>query len=188
MIDERRAGERRKAGGRRKGEKLPYLPLYIDEWDASRFVQRLTFEGRGVYVALLTHQWRDGSIPVDEADVRDILGMGPAEYPKLSYMLDKQFPIRGARRMNLKLASLRKAAGAKCKQARKSALLRWENERNANALRPHETLTASEVKVSTTNTGNPDSEPLYDEQGRPSAAFLQLGVETFPGRSRGKRS
>lgn len=134
MSDERREAERRKTPGRRQGEKLPYMPLYVDEWDSSRYVQRLSYEGQGVYMALLKHQWRDGSIPVEESEVRDLLGLPTPQFIDLPSLLDRQFPKRGGVRVNAKLATLRREALAKCKRARKSANVRWHSERIANAV------------------------------------------------------
>lgn len=184
MTDDRRNGERRQAV-RRKGEKLPYLPLYVDEFDASPYVQRLTYEGQGIYLALIRHQWRDGSIPGTEDAVRDLLGLAPDEYPRLSYMLDKQFPLRGKRRINVKLASLRRRAAAKCKQARKSALVGWQSRRNANALQTQSNRNAMKLKDNTTNTGSADA--LYDgDRDGPAMAALQAEV-WGDGRKRGSR-
>lgn len=179
MTDERRRGERR------RGEKLPYLPLYVDEFDASPYVQRLTYEGQGIYLALIRHQWRDGSIPAAEGAVRDLLSLASDQYPALVHMLEKQFPICGhGRRTNRKLASLRLGAAAKCKQARRSALIGWQSRPKAKAKRTQSDRNAMKLDDNTTTTARDDA--LYTDDGRDGPGMAGLMEETW-GKGRGKR-
>lgn len=114
-------------------ERLPYMPVYVDEFDTSQTVKRLTYEGEGIYNALMRHQWRDGYLPATEAAIRELLELEPDEYPELWALVEQKFPCRKGRRMNAKLAALRRHAIGKVKTARRLAMMRWHSQGTAKA-------------------------------------------------------
>lgn len=110
------------------------MPLLIDDWETSETVRRLTYEGEGIYCALLRHQWRHGSIPRSEADIREILRLRDAQYPLLMQLVSGAFPVQRGRRANRKLRQLRTAALDKANQGKEMALMRWHKARIAQAV------------------------------------------------------
>lgn len=54
-------------------EKLPWFPLFVADFTNDENVIRMTYEEEGLYIALLRHQWINGSIPADDDDIRAIL-------------------------------------------------------------------------------------------------------------------
>ncbi len=53
---------------------LPYLRWYVSDYRASRRVQRLTWQERGIYRELLDECWVEGSIPDDVDRLAEIAG------------------------------------------------------------------------------------------------------------------
>jgi uncharacterized protein YdaU (DUF1376 family) len=53
---------------------LPYLRWYVTDYRASRRVQRLTWQERGIYRELLDECWMEGCIPDDPERLADIAG------------------------------------------------------------------------------------------------------------------
>lgn len=47
------------------GHKLPFLPFYLNDWESDEKVRLMGPATRYVYLHLLMHQWREGSIPAD---------------------------------------------------------------------------------------------------------------------------
>lgn len=64
-------------------EIYPWLPLWTDRWLLSRRVRMMTLEQRGLYVELLCHAWRDGSIPADPELCSRILGLEQDRFRRL---------------------------------------------------------------------------------------------------------
>lgn len=63
--------------GGRMGDKqkpLPYLRWYVSDYRASRRVQRLTWQERGLYRELLDECWIEGCIPDDADKLAEIAG------------------------------------------------------------------------------------------------------------------
>jgi uncharacterized protein YdaU (DUF1376 family) len=54
---------------------LPYLRWYVADYRASRRVQRLTWQERGIYRELLDECWIEGSIPDDPPRLAEIAGV-----------------------------------------------------------------------------------------------------------------
>lgn len=109
------------------------MPLLIDDWETSETVRRLSYEGEGIYCALLRHQWRHGSIPKHEADIRELLRLPTPRYPLLMQLVSAAFPVQRARRVNRKLRQLRTAALDKSSKQQELALMRWHKKRIAKA-------------------------------------------------------
>lgn len=53
---------------------LKWFPFEIDAWDTDECVRKMTWAERGVFVALLCWQWREGSVPDDAKAVARALG------------------------------------------------------------------------------------------------------------------
>lgn len=57
-----------------RSKPLPYLRWYVSDYRASRRVQKLTWQERGIYRELLDECWLEGSIPDDVDRLADIAG------------------------------------------------------------------------------------------------------------------
>lgn len=58
-----------------RSKPLPYLRWYVTDYRASRRVQRLTWQERGIYRELLDECWVEGSIPDDPKRLAEIAGV-----------------------------------------------------------------------------------------------------------------
>jgi hypothetical protein len=89
---------------------FPYLPFFYEAWRSSPRVRRMTFEQRGLYLALLVEQWdqRLGSLP---AALDDLAALVQVEVTTLAAhwpVLRQCFTVtRGGRLRNPKLAAVR---------------------------------------------------------------------------------
>ncbi len=52
--------------------KLPWFPFYVADFWGDEDVLAMNFEEVGLYLKLLCHQWREGSIPADEERIANI--------------------------------------------------------------------------------------------------------------------
>lgn len=50
---------------RRKEDRLPWFPFWIDRWETDLRVRQMGPAARGIFLSLLLLQWREGSIPSD---------------------------------------------------------------------------------------------------------------------------
>src|SRR5216117_3280795 len=59
-------------GGRMscRNKKFHWFPFYIDDWETDDKVKLMGPATRYLYIALLAHQWRHGSIPRDIDQLR----------------------------------------------------------------------------------------------------------------------
>lgn len=57
-----------------RSKPLPYLRWYVTDYRASRRVQRLTWQERGIYRELLDECWIEGCIPDEAEKLADIVG------------------------------------------------------------------------------------------------------------------
>jgi uncharacterized protein YdaU (DUF1376 family) len=57
-----------------RSKPLPYLRWYVTDYRASRRVQRLSWQERGIYRELLDECWIEGSIPDDPDKLAEIAG------------------------------------------------------------------------------------------------------------------
>jgi uncharacterized protein YdaU (DUF1376 family) len=58
-----------------RSKPLPYLRWYVTDYRASRRVQRLTWQERGIYRELLDECWVEGAIPDDPKRLAEIAGV-----------------------------------------------------------------------------------------------------------------
>jgi uncharacterized protein YdaU (DUF1376 family) len=86
---------------------LPFLPFYgRDFYDDDR-VACMSYEEQGMYLRLLWHQWVNGSIPEDPAQVARVLGV-----PSVPEQVLACFPASDGRRLNPRLHQERKRVAA----------------------------------------------------------------------------
>lgn len=175
MIDERRSGERRKA---------PAFQLYVKDWLSSERVALMTGCAEGLFIRLLALCWDNGSLP---ADARALQGLVPKHrrcWRRCWPQVKDCFTIRDGRLYNLKLDSqrnrLHELSETRAESGRKGGLGRS----NSQAIAKQTLSPAVAVAVA---IQNPDDEPIYDSEGRPSAALQAFASDLWP-KTRGKRS
>jgi len=71
---------------------LPYFPFYPAEFLTDVNVVLMTNEQIGCYIKLLCYQWREGSIPQDEAKIALLLGVDSLALARLKPGLTERFP------------------------------------------------------------------------------------------------
>jgi len=49
----------------RNSDTKPYFPLFVDDWQTSSRVRRMTYSERGIFIEALCIEWREGSMPTD---------------------------------------------------------------------------------------------------------------------------
>ena len=89
---------------------LPYLQLWVDRWMGSESVGLMPLAAQGLYTRLLCVQWRNGSLPVDVAQVARLAGVDRADFTELWPHLEHLFPVQDGRMANLILAEQRAKA------------------------------------------------------------------------------
>lgn len=73
-------------------KRLPWFPFYADDWLNDENVRIADIATRGVYICLLCHQWREGSIPADVNQVMRLVGAaGSADD-----LLDERYAVAAA--------------------------------------------------------------------------------------------
>ena len=65
------------------GDKDPAMLLYGDDFYADEAVKLMSLEQEAIYLRLLWHSWREGSIPGDLADLAALVGVSTARFRKL---------------------------------------------------------------------------------------------------------
>ena len=70
--------------------KPPAFQFYAKDWLVD--TSRLTLEEEGAFIRLLAHQWIEGPLPADLAQVARILGVGIKKMRALWCTLGKHFP------------------------------------------------------------------------------------------------
>lgn len=86
---------------------LKWFPFYIDDWEFDEAVRLMSHEERGIYVALLCWQWREGTVPHDARKVAAVLR---ARIASVRVVLGRGFKDDGThtgRLTNPRLAELR---------------------------------------------------------------------------------
>lgn len=107
-------------------DKLPWFPFFAGDWmnDGKRF--GLTWAQQGMYIFLLSYQWREGSIPGDKASLMRILSLTETEFdeswPMLGACFEQCSSIAGAVLIvNSRLEEVRKKQVKTAKKASKKA-------------------------------------------------------------------
>lgn len=112
---------------------LQWFPFYVDAFETDEAVRRMTYEERGIYLALLCWQWRERSLPGDAALVARTLGVRRAIVQRLFRLLFVDAGDTGVRRLvNPKLAEIYAHQIDKSAKARRAASFS-HSKRLANA-------------------------------------------------------
>src|SRR5690349_7367817 len=86
--------------------KLPWFRFYVPDY--GRLTRRWPVAARGAYSDLACVQWDEGGLPVDAADIREIVHhCSDADWAIIWPILDAAFPIVGDVRKNLALDEVR---------------------------------------------------------------------------------
>jgi hypothetical protein len=88
-------------------KKLPFMPFYGTDFYESERVRLMSRVQRDIYLELLWHQWREGSLPASAAAVASLIGADRSQFPP--EMIDGCFPVGGedGRRRNARLEAIR---------------------------------------------------------------------------------
>lgn len=86
---------------------LKWFPFYVDDWETDEKVRRLSFEERGVYLALLCWQWREGSLPSRPRVVAVTLRARPSVVTKLFRLFFVVEQVDDDRAVNRRLEQVR---------------------------------------------------------------------------------
>jgi len=131
----------------------PWFKFWVDEWQTSETVRCLSWAQRGVYLELLCHQWREGSLPGDTK----LLARYVQAPTRLVAPLLHAFPVgEDGRRRNTKLEQVRLDADARSAQSRRSAMKRWDRTDPAPLTHTEERGQKQEERDSP-----PDEEPPF---------------------------
>lgn len=109
-------------------DKLSWFPFYVDEWETDENIRMMDFAEQGALLRLLCWQWREGSIPADEARIQR--GLSQASHTPLSpdalrHLLVTLFTDHSSisgRLVNTKLAEVRKQQEDKSRSLAKAGL------------------------------------------------------------------
>ena len=108
--------------------RLPYMPLYVDDWLTSEAVSDFTLEQRGAYLELLLRQWKspDGMLPKDERSLARMSGLG-RQWRKLGRpIIARCFVKRRDGLVNPRCRAEWERARDRSVQATDAARKRWE--------------------------------------------------------------
>lgn len=114
---------------------LVWFPFFPDRWLLSRSVRLMTLEQRGVYVELLCHAWRDGSIPSNLSECAALiacpLDVLEAVWPRLESLWE---PSDDGTLVNPWLEEIRTEQISKSDKRRIAAQSRWGSKSDANPM------------------------------------------------------
>lgn len=102
---------------------LAWFPFYLNDWETDEQVRRLSWEERGIYLAMLCWQWREGSLPGRAADVARTLGIRTAVAQRLLRRFFVSDGHGGRRVVNRRLAELYAHQLGKSDKARQAAMI-----------------------------------------------------------------
>ena len=146
---------------------LPFMPLFVDDFDNDPDVQYMTMEQEGLYLRLLRVQWREGDLPADPKRLR-ILCRHHAEcfdrnWDAISCLFGEVAPNRIANpRLAIERARAIDGAAARSERASKAAKARWP-EKKDEADKPEPKAPADRINWKTiTHVWNEFSPPEVD--------------------------
>lgn len=124
--------------------KLPYFPLYVEDFEASETVRCMTVEQVGLYFLCLIHSWREGSIPADPAKLARTLRVEPKIIARSWDAVRPCWTQNGSpeRLVNTRQESERIEAKKKSERARDKADKRWQSYGYATASPQHNSSSA----------------------------------------------
>ena len=117
-------------------KKLPFMPFFGVDFYESERVRLMTYAEHGIYLSLLWHQWREGSLPQFQGDLERLLRREDEPIPEAVL---ECFPVgEDGRRRNAKLEEIRKgqldkieALSQKRSEAgKRGAEARWQKDGN----------------------------------------------------------
>lgn len=113
-----------------------WFKLVVDEWE--EWTEGLELDEEGALIRLICVQWKRGSIPDDEKQLRRLL-RGPRAFDRIWKALEPLFPriagLPGARG-NVRIAERLAATRAKSDGAQMAAVKSWKTRRPADASAP----------------------------------------------------
>lgn len=101
--------------------KRPWFPFYIDDFLGDEMVRLGDNRLLGVYVRLLAHQWREGSLPTDEVHLAIIAEERPRSFAPIWRKLRRKFDKKEGRLYNSRLLTEMAKADQRSKIAGSSA-------------------------------------------------------------------
>jgi len=115
----------------RKVTQRPWFPLYVADFWMDGFVQGLDYGEVGLYLWMLSQQWREGFLPDDPAL---IARRANAEQKSVEMILSEKFPVTSEGfRQNKRLAGERVKAH-KVSRSRKLAAMQMHSKSKANGV------------------------------------------------------
>ena len=135
-------------------EKLPYMPFYGDDFFLDEEVQLLPDETQILYLRLLWHQWKVGSVPAEDSRLAQLLkscsSCGPESIACVKRFFDREID-GGTRLQNSRCEDLRKRHRVKrrtdAQHAARAARVRWGGTREKPAASPHRRKTTAGAVV-----------------------------------------
>jgi len=104
---------------------LDWFPLYIDKWTGES-VKCLSLRAQGAYMAILCHQFKEGSVPSDVNKLARCIGADPAELAEALEEIRAKFTEVDGRLVNEPMAQI------KAEQEQKNALFKASGVAGAN--------------------------------------------------------
>ena len=120
--------------------RLPYMPLYVDDWLSSDTITSFTLEQEAAYARLLMRQWKapDGQLPKDESVLASFSRLG-ARWKKVGRpIIQRCFVERAGGLVNLRLRQEWLRVRERSCKARAAAAERWERERQGQLPDPEQ--------------------------------------------------
>jgi uncharacterized protein YdaU (DUF1376 family) len=142
-------------------KKLPYYPMFVDEFDFDEEVIAMSVLEVGLYILALNSAWRNGSIPDTDVGLNKILRRNPAEIKKAWPVVRQRFvqaPGESGRLINPRQEIERVRAVEKSNQ----------NSRNAKSHRARKADAGEEFEIRKASAERPLSDEEISSE-RPSA-------------------
>ncbi len=118
----------------------PWFPFWVDDFWQDESVQAMSLEEVGLYLRLLSHQWREGSIPSDTDRLARICNLDASDMARLWPSISQCFKQVGAdqdRLANPRLLAIWEGQTTVhqrlSERGRKGAQARWHKHTSANA-------------------------------------------------------
>ncbi len=117
---------------------LAYMPFYTADFLADEAVASMTLAERGLYITLMCHAWREGSIPSDVAAIARLVQRPIAEVRKAWAVVSQRFSPQGdrliQRRMEIVRAEVSSTTERRSEAGKKGASKRWKPDGPAIAV------------------------------------------------------
>jgi len=98
---------------------LKWFPFEIDAWDTDEAVRRMTYAERGVYITLLSWQWREGSVP---ADIKVVARALSASRRQVARVFELAFISDGTKDQRLVNRKLTQVYADQCARSEKASV------------------------------------------------------------------